>query len=322
MISRAEVFQVDPYLTNLSIEYANRPDAFIGAKAMPRINTEGKLSGRYRRFKKGSFFRNYNGADMRGSLQKSSRVIVELDTDGTFACVRRALHDGFDEREAREYMSQGMSLDELAVRIVTDAILIAREVRIAALYCSSSILTNYSALTGNDRWDVYTSSSSDPFDDVTTMRNSIHSTTGMPMNTMIIGRQVFNKLQNHPYVIERIKYVMAATVKAITPQLLAAAFGVDQVLIGDVLYVTTKEGQTESLGYVWGKNVIGAYIDPNPTNKTRTLGLRASALDSDDVQFRQWNDETVTGTFVEGQIDEDEVVVDANCGYLLQTVVS
>jgi hypothetical protein len=322
MLSRFEVFQVDPYLTNLSIEYANRPDAFIAAQAMPRINTEGKISGRYRRFKKGSFFRSYDGHDMRGSLAKSTRVIVELDTDGTFACIRRALHDGFDSRDAKEYMTAGISLDELAVRVVTDSILLGREARVAALYTSESVLTNYSALTGNDRWDVYSSASSDPIDDIETMRNSIHSTTGQNMNAVILGRQVYNKVKNHPLLIDRIKYTMQATTNKITPALLAQAFDVEKVLIGDALKLTTKEGQSETLGYVWGKNVIGAYIDPNPTNRSRTLAIRPSMLTTDNVEFRQWTETPVTGTFVEGQIDEDEVVVDANCGYLLQTVIS
>jgi len=320
MLSRHEMFQTDPYLTNLSIEYANRPDAYIAAQALPSINTEGKKTGIYRRFKRGNMFRKYDDAKARLAL--SSQVHVEMDTDGTFACVRRALHDGIDQEDAKEFMSQGLDLVELAVRVVTDAILLGREYRVAALLTSSSVLTNYVALVAADRWDNFTSSSSDPFDDVELMRNSIHSTTGAEMNRIFMGRQVYNKLKLHPYVIDRIKYTMNIREGKVTPDLLAAAFDVEKVFIGNPLYQTTKEGQTETLGYIWGKNVIGAYIDPAPTNRSHTLGLRPSIYGSDAVQMRQWVNEDVEGTYVEGKINEDEIIIDANCGYLLQTVVS
>jgi hypothetical protein len=320
MLSRQELQQVDPYLTKISIEYANRPDAYIATQALPIINTEGKTTGRYRKFKKGNMFRKYD--DARARLSRSSKVHVEMDTDGTFACIQRALHDGIDDRDAKEFMSQGLDLQEFAVRIVTDAVLLGREYRVASLLTSASVLTNYAGLTGNDMWDVYTSASSDPWDDVETMRNSIHANTGAEMNIIIIGRQVYNKLRNHPAIIDRIKYTMGIQDGKVTPQLLAAAFDVEKVLIGNPLYQTTKEGQTETLGYIWGKNVIGAFVDQAPTNRSRTLGFIPSLYGSNAVQMAKWYEQSVKGTFVEGTIDEDEIIVDANCAYLLQTVVT
>lgn len=320
MLSRYEMQQVDPYLTKLSIEYANRPDAFIAHQALPIINSEGKTTGRYRKFKKGNMFRKYD--DARARLASSSQVHVEMDTDGTFACVERALHDGIADRDAKEFLSQGLDLQEFAVRVVTDAVLLGREYRVAALLTSISVLNNYLALTTADRWDNFTSASSDPFDDVEMMRNSIHATTGLEMNRIVMGRQVYNKLKLHPYVLDRIKYTMNIREGKVTPELLAAAFDVDKVLIGNPLYQTTKEGQTETLGYIWGKNVIGMAVDDAPTNRSRTLGFIPSLYGSNAVQMAKWYEQNVKGTYVEGTIDEDEIIVDANCGYLLQTAVS
>jgi len=319
-LSRYEMQQVDPYLTKLSIEYANRPDAFIAHQVLPIINTEGKTTGRYRKYKKGNMFRKYD--DARARLAASSAVHVEMDTDGTFACIQRALHDGIADRDAKEFISQGLDLQELAVRVVTDAVLLGREYRVAANLVSSSVLTNYSALASADRWDNFTSASSDPFDDVETMRNSIHANTGIEMNVIVAGRQVYNKLKLHPYVLDRIKYTMNIREGKVTPELLAAAFDVEKFLVGNPLYVSTKEGQTETLGYIWGKNVIGACVDMNPTNRARTLGFIPSLYGTPAVQMAKWYEDNVKGTYVEGTIDEDEIIVDANCGYLLQTVVS
>lgn len=321
-LSRYELQQVDQYLTKLSIEYMNREGSYIASKALPVINTEGKVSGRFRKFKKGNMFRDYYGYDTRGPLAKSSKVNVEMDTDGTFHCTRYALHDGIDDRDRDEFLSQGLDLTEYAVRIVTDALLLGREHRAAALLTSTSVLTNYTTLTTANQWDNYTSEDSDPFEDVETMRNSIHAKTGCEMNVVIIGRQVYNKLKHHPLVVDRIKYTMNVKEGKITPELLAAAFDVEEVLIGNPLYVTTKEGQSVTLGYIWGKNVIGLYRDPAPTNRSRTLGAIFSRYGTDAVQIRKWYDEAATGTFVEGTIDEDIQVIDPNCGYLLTSVVS
>jgi hypothetical protein len=320
-LSRYELQQTDEYLTRLSLEYANRPDSFIASQAAPVIPTEGLISGIYRKFKLGNMFKVYN--DIRARLSLSQQALYEMDTDGTFKCLEHALHDGIADRDKDEFIGKGIDLVDYAVRVVTDSILLGREYRVATLLTTSGNYgANTSALTGNDRWDVASSGDADPFEDIETMRNAIHAGCGKEMNTMILGRQVFYKCRRNPFIIDSVKYTMAAKNQNLTPELLAQAFGVDRVLIGHPLYVTTKEGQAETLGYVWGKNAIGAYIDPNPTNRTSTLAAIFSRYNTDGVQMRKWYNDDVKGTYVEGWIDEDEKIIDSKCGYLLQTVVS
>jgi len=320
-LSRARILQVDPYLTKLSIDYANRPDAFIANAAMPFIDTGGKRTGRYRKFTKEGF-KNYNGQDIRARLTMGTKIDYDLDTDGTFALRQRVLWDGVDVVDRKEFLGQ-INIEEVMMRRLVQARMIAREMRVSAQYVSSSVLTNYSALTGDDRWDAYTAADSDPFDDVETMRNSIHSNTGQEMTDIFMGRQVYNKVKHHPLIIDRIKYTMAATTNKITPALLAAAFDVSRVHIGNVLYVSTVEGQNITLGYAWAKNVVGAYIDPNPTNESLTLGLTFTNYGGGAGHvIEKYSDQQITGDIIRIWADEHEVVVDANCGYLLQTVVS
>ncbi len=322
-LSRSEFQKVDPYLTKLSIEYANRPDSFIGTKLFPVIPTGGEVSGLFKVFAKANRFKYYDGKDKRSRLARSAQIHAEMAADKTFSCNEYALHDGVYARDYKTFLSKGLDLIEFAVQLVTDAILMGREKRIAALLQSGSVLTNTAALSGNDRWDVFASESSDPFDDAETMRNSIHSLTGLDMNTVAMGRQVYNKLKQHPSIIERIKFTVTAIGKAITPALMAQAFDVEEVLVGNPLYVTTKEGQSATLGYMWGKNVIGAYVNRSaPTNRTQMLGSIFSVDGNEAPIMRKWYEDGVKGTFVEGEIDEDEVLVDLNCAYLFTTVVS
>jgi hypothetical protein len=322
-LSRSEFQKVDPYLTNLSIEYANRPDAFIGTKLMPVIPTGGEISGLFKQFAKANRFKDYDGKDKRSRLARSGQVHSEMGDDQTFACNEYSLHDGVYQRDYKVFLSKGLDLVEYAIQLVVDALMMGREKRISALLQSGSVLTNTAALSGNDRWDVFTSESSDPFADVETMRNSIHSLTALDLNTLAVGRQVYNQLKQHPSIIERIKFTMTAIGKNITPALMAQAFDVEEFLVGNPLRVTTDEGQAATLGYIWGKNVIGAFVNRSaPTNRTQMLGSIFSVEGNEAPIMAKWYEDGVKGTFVEGTIDEDEKVVDANCAYLFTTVVS
>lgn len=320
-LSRAKIQQVDPYLTKLMIDYANRPDAYIANAAMPFVFVDGKRTGRYRKFTKEGF-KNYNGVDIRARLTEGHKIDFDFDTDGTYALRQRVLWDGIDQVDRDEYRGQ-LPLEEIISRRVTDARLIAREMRVAALYTSGTYLTNYSALTVANRWDNYASADSDPFDDVETMRNSIHSNTGLEMTDLFIGRQVFHKVRRHPLIVDSVKNTMAATNENLTPKLLAQAFAVKRVHIGNALYVTTKEGQTISLGYAWGKNVIGAYIDQNPTNFTNSLGMTFTNYNGGAGHaIERFEKQSIHADIIKIWADEDEEVIDVGCGYLLNTVVS
>jgi len=319
MVSRHGIMTVDPYLTNLSIEYGNRPDSFIASQLFPIIDAQKKRTGTYRKWGKGRF-REYE--DIIPRMGQANQISIIPDDPGTFALVDRGLQEGVPDKDRTEFMSQGIDMQEIIMRYLTDAVLVNRERRVAAYLTSASYLTNYSALTGDDRWDKYTSVDSNPFEDIETMRASIHEANGTEMNVVAMGRSVYRALKMHPLVIDRIKNTMAATGRNITPQLLAAAFDVPKVIVGDSQYITTKEGQTSTLGYIWGNNVIGAHINPAVTNFTQTLGFIPSFYGVGSREVMRWRPDGVAGEMFRVGVDEDEVLVDAECGYLLQTVVS
>lgn len=319
--TRAKLWQVDPYLTTLSIEYANRPDGYIAKEVFPILDSEKKRTGRYRKFRGDTRFRKYD--DEMPKIGHANEIDFNLDTDGTYACVDRALEVGIADKDRDEFVSQGIDLVEAGMRALTDSIMIGREYRTMSIVTNTTNMSGYYAdLTVANRWDNYTSADSDPFDDVETMRASIHSSTGGQMNRLLIGRQVFDKVKHHPLVLDRIKYTMAATVNNVTPALLAQAFGVEKVLVGDPLYVTTDEGQTVSLGYIWGKIALGYYVPPTLTNECMAFGFIPSYYGGDAVVTERWRETGARGEYVRVGVDEDEVLVAAMAGYLFRAVVS
>jgi len=318
-LSRVKMRQVDPYLTTLMVAYANRPDTFIANQVLPFLNTGGKRSGRYRKFTKENF-RNYE--DKRAPSTMGNKIEFDLDTDGTFKLTDRSLWDGIDDTIRQEFMGE-LPVEEITSRFLVDARMVAREKRVANLVQSGTYLTNYSALTSNDRWDVYTSSSSNPKEDIKTMRQSIWAATATKMNTIIMGYQVFDALQLHPLILESVKYVMATTNKNMTAELLASYFGVEKVLVGYPLVITTDEGQSITLAAIWGKNVIGAHIEPKPTNMTRTLGFTPTTKKGGaGHEMLSYYDNDRESQIIKIRADESEELVDVECAYLFNTVIS
>ena len=98
------------------------------------------------------------------------------------------------------------------------------------------------------------SGTSDPIKDVKNGIEAVRAQIGKRPNTVVIGAAVWSFLQYHPKVIDRIKYTGR---DAATPELLAALFGVQRVVVGDGLYET----DAGTLADIWGKFVVIAYTD-------------------------------------------------------------
>jgi hypothetical protein len=73
-------------------------------------------------------------------------------------------------------------------------------------------------------------------------QTAILQNTGQEPTSWTLGYPVYQALRKHPLVIDRIKYTMQADAKAITPELLAAAFDVDRVVVAKSTYNTSNEG--------------------------------------------------------------------------------
>jgi hypothetical protein len=69
------------------------------------------------------------------------------------------------------------------------------------------------------------------------------------------------KLEDHPDFIERIKYSERGIVSS---DLIGAVLGIDRIIIPGVGINTANAGQPAVLGYLWGKDVIFAWVPARP----------------------------------------------------------
>lgn len=132
-----------------------------------------------------------------------------------------------------------------------------------------------------------------------------------------MGKQVFDVLVDHPEVIERVKY---SQLGIITAELLARLFQVERIIVGEAGNNTAAEGATDVLAYVWGKDVLVAYIAPSVKLKQVTFGYTFTYANR---TVKRWRDEDREGTYVRiGGDNYVQKIVAAACGYLVKAAVA
>ena len=259
-------FHIDTPLSNLSIAYMQDENSFVGGRLFPDLSVN-KRSDVYYIFNKGDWFRTI-GSTLRA--QKSSPKVVEFAvSSNTYYCDNYALA-GEIAWEDRANADDIIELERSTVDYVTGRLLLAKERRIASTATSTSNVGSSVTLSGTDQWNDY--GNSDPFQDINIGMRSVHGTTGKEANTIVMGREVFDVLVNHPDVLDRIKYTQRGVV---TADLLASLISADRpvnLYVGGAVQNTGTEGLTDSFSYVWGKNVFIGHVAPTPGRRTASFG--------------------------------------------------
>lgn len=135
----------------------------------------------------------------------------------------------------------------MALRLEKQAADIART---AASYAAANKNT---ALSSTTLWSDL--SASDPIANIETAKDAVRAATGKRPNTIVMGAKVMSSLRQHSKIVDRIKYTGRDIA---TPELLAALFGVQRVLVGDAIY--SNDAGT-AFTDVWGKDVVVAYTE-------------------------------------------------------------
>lgn len=299
---------VDPALSNVSIKYTN--DTFIADLVLPTLRVA-KQTGKYYIYDKSNLRVDKTN---RAAGSPSNEIDMGLSLSGVFTCDDHALK-GFVADEVQDQAEAALNplVDE--TENITEKLLLDREVAAAALLTSTANLTQNTTLSGTSQWSDY--SNSDPIGDVRTARTTVHSNTFKKPNTLIMGKQVFDMLCDHPQIIERIKYSQLGVV---TAELMARLFQVEKIIVGEAGQNTANEGQTDVLAYVWGKHAIVAFISPVIRLKMLTLGVTFTYATR---MVKRWRDEDREGAYVRvGQDNYIQKIIAAAAGYLIKNAVA
>jgi len=245
---------VDEVLTNISVGYQN--ESFISEQLAPAVPVR-KQTDKYRIFGKEGWVLE-PGDDYRAPGAEANEIPGLTVSTDTYFCQEHALRIAVTDEE-RENADSPLAPDRDGTELVTDKILLQRELRVRDLvyatgnYPAGSVVT----LAGTDQWNDY--ANSDPIGDYKTGRDVIHSQLFMHPTKTVVPYQVMSTLEDHTDFIERIKYSQAGV---LTPEIVARVMGSAQFIVPGAGYNSANMGQAESLAYIWGKNVLMAYVPP------------------------------------------------------------
>lgn len=282
---------VDPVLTNVAIGYTN--DTFIADQIFPVVPVK-QQSGKHFVYDQGRFRVNET---RRASGASSQKMNLKFTTGNAYFCEDHALSQDVPDEDVDNAITPTSPFQD-ATENLMDLHKTAREVEVATLATNTGVFTNYTTLSGTSQFSDY--DNSDPFSVFETAKQTIHNAIHLPANTIVMGKQVWDKLKLHPAFLERIKYTGKGPV---TTDMVASLLEVDRILIGGAAKNTAKEGQSDSMSYIWGKDISVFYIPSRVAPKVIAPGLTYV-----------WQDKTLQVERLRGSAEEDRKVTTIRVG--------
>jgi len=268
MPTRAQT-HIDKALTSLSVAYIQgNSQTFVADKVFPMVPVM-KQSDRYFMYKKEDWFSD--GAAERAAGTESAGGDYDIDNTPTYFCTKYSYHKDVTEEE-RTNTDNPLNADQDATDFVTNKLLIRREVSWAAKYFVTGIWgKEYAGQAAADATHVkfWNDPASTPIEDIATAQSDIAELTGFKANKLVLGQRTYDALKNHPDILDRIKYTQKGMV---TPDLLAALFEVDEVLIASSVLNNAAKGKDASMSFIFGKHALLCYAAPRPGLKTPSAG--------------------------------------------------
>lgn len=318
-------------LTNISIAYIQSTDAFIADKIFPIIPVESK-SDLYFKYTKDQWFRDE--AKLRAPGTESAGGGYDLDSTGNYTCLVNAYHKDVDD-QTRANSDAPLNPDADATRFVTRKALLKRENDWATKWFTTGKWTGSSTggdLVGNTDFTKWDLAGSTPIEDIRKQCVAMEKGSGYYPNTFVIGREVWQILQDHPEFLDRIKYqgLMADPARLTGDtglRMLAQILELKRVLVARAVKNTAIEGESFSGSFVFGKSALLAYCAENPGLYEPSAGYTFSwkgyvGAAKDGVRIKTFRMEHLESTRVEIDMAYDQNQTGADLGAFFSAAVS
>jgi hypothetical protein len=327
-------------LTNISIAYMQSAEGFVADRVFPNIPVQ-KESDKYFRYDRSDFWRNQY--KKRAISSESAGGGWKVDSSPTYFCDVWALHKDIDDR-IRANEDSPLSMDRDAALWLAQQGMIAREVEWASTFLTTSVWTGIDGTNGDitgvasspstNQVLQWNDASSTPIEDVKAKATLIQLLTGFRPNKLVLGRQVWDALSDHPDIVDRIKYsggVSPSTPAKVTKQAVAALMEVDEILVADGIQVTSEENPafetSMTTAFIAGKVALLVYANPAPSILMPSGGytfswtgyLGAGAMGQRTKKMRV---ELKNSDRVEGEMAYDQKLVCSDCGIFWTSIVA
>lgn len=256
---------IDQALTNVSNAWFNQDSDFIAGFLLPEVilNKPTFKVGKY-----GKDGLRLPSNTLRTGESKAKRVNLTRGYDDIGPLQEHSLSD-FITKDDYELTDDPFEPESDSVENMNSIMSLVDEKDVASQLTNTSIVTQNATLSGTDQWNDY--EKSDPIDGIVT---GIGTGKFINYNTIAMGWEVWLKLSQHPVLLDRLKWSEHGVVTEEAFLSLLAPYGIKKLLIGKAKENTGKEGLADSIGSVWGKNVILAYVTDKPGRKKVNGGYK------------------------------------------------
>lgn len=267
-------------LTNILVGYMQNASAFVADQVFPNVPVA-KQSDRYFVYNIGDFYRDTMAKRAPGT--ESAGDGFGLDNTPTYFCDKWALHKDIDD-DLRANADDPLNLDRDTTLFLAQKAMLNRETNFVTNYFSTGIwtganvdVTGVSASPAGNTVLQWNDTNSTPITDVKTYATTVQGKTGYRPNKIVLGRQVWDKLSEHPDIVARIQYSSSNTNPAIvSKQAVAALFELDQVLVMEAVKNSAAQGATDSIAFIGGKSALLVYAAPSPSIMEPSAGYTFS----------------------------------------------
>lgn len=253
---------IDQVLTQISLAFPN--NEFVGENLFPTVPVK-KQSDKYYWFGRDNWVPE--ATDYRAPGTVANEIPgVGVALDSYYAQEHSLQTPVYDEE--RQNVDSPLSPDRDATDLVTSKILLGRELAMKNLVTTAA---NYATglsttLSGTSQWSDYVNS--DPVTAVRTAVRAIHAKIYREPNIGIFPYQVMSVLEDHPKIIARIQYTDRAI---LTREIIQAVFQLPRIIVPGVA-VGSGVGFNITTSYLWGKDVVIAYVPPRAGMKIPAFG--------------------------------------------------
>lgn len=261
---------------------------------------------------------------VRASNANYNRVDFTFTQD-TFATLEYGLEVPVDRRNSNLYKDY-FDAEMVATQLAIHKVLLAAEVRVANAVFNTSTFTGAALTTAvGTAWSDLANSA--PITNVFAASQKVRDNCGQYANTLVCNRKVFRNLQRNTSIIDRIQsYGAGSPTKAndVTPQMVAACLDLEQVIVADSAYDSTKEGQSTTFSDIWSSS-YAMVCRIAKTNSINEVAMGRTFHWSEDGSqpggaVESYYSEPVRGDVVRVRHEVMEKIIYAEAGHLLSNI--
>lgn len=270
---------VQAALTMIATAYIQDAKNYVADQVFPIVPVEFQAD-KYFAFSKDDFFRDE--AQQRADAAESAGGGFNLNANNGYSADVWAWHKDVGA-QVRRNADPAVNMDIATTKYVMQKLLIRRDRFFVSKYLVNGVwatdVTGTAGGTPGSSTPAYWNddANGDPYTDVAAAQTAVLQNTGFEINTMLISFPVYQGLRKHPLVVDRIKYTTRADAAKITPELLAASFDVDRIVVSKAVYNQTAEqgGASPTAGtysFIASKDALLCHAAPEPGLMIPTAG--------------------------------------------------